>query len=277
MGIASDNPHGAPTIEKGIFVELQLIPIEQFQSFLICAARIGALFGSIPVFSSGQTPAKLRAGLAIVLSLMLFPVLEKYIPAQQFTTLGLGLLVANEALLGFLVGLVARLIFTAVELGGTVIGYQMGFAAANVMDPQSQHQISLMSQFQNVFAILIFLALNIHHLFLEAIVYSYQILPPGYLDFSGGAVPFLMELTSDMFVLGVKFSAPILAVLLLSGLVLGIMSRVFPQLNVFMLSFPLNIGLSFVVIGLMLDMVASLLGREFDALGEQFLYLFQLL
>jgi flagellar biosynthetic protein FliR len=80
-----------------------------------------------------------------------------------------------------------------------------------------------------------------------------------------------------MFVLGVKFSAPVLAVLLLSGLVLGIMSRVFPQLNVFMLSFPLNIGLSFVVIGLTLDMVASLLGREFDALGEQFLYLFQLL
>jgi flagellar biosynthetic protein FliR len=258
-------------------LELQLIPIEQFQAFLICAARIGALVGSIPIFSSMQVPAKFRVGLAIVLSLLLFPVLVKYIPVQPFTPVGLGILIANEALLGFLVGLIARLIFTAVELGGTVIGYQMGFAAANIMDPQSQHQISLMSQFQNVFAILIFLALNIHHLFLHAIVNSYQILPPGSLDFSGGAVPFLMELTSNMFVLGVKFSAPILAVLLLSGLVLGIMSRVFPQLNVFMLSFPLNIGLSFLVIGLTLDMAANLLGREFDALGHQILYLFQLL
>jgi flagellar biosynthetic protein FliR len=258
-------------------LELQLIPIEQFQAFLICAARIGALIGSIPIFSSIQVPVKFRAGLAVVLSLLLFPVLKKYIPVQPFTPLGLGILIANEALLGFLVGLIARLIFTAVELGGTVIGYQMGFAAANVMDPQNQHQISLISQFQNVFAILIFLSLNIHYLFLEAIVSSYQILPPGYLDFSGSAVPFLMELTSNMFVLGVKFSAPILAVLLLSGLVLGIMSRVFPQLNVFMLSFPLNIGLSFLVIGLTLDMVANLLGREFDALGGQFLHLFQLL
>ena len=258
-------------------MDLQLVPIDKFQIFLICAARLTALVGSIPIFSSQQTPVKLRAALAIVLSLLLFPVLEKFIPNQPLTTLGLAVLLANESLLGFLVGLIARLIFTAVELGGTVIGYQMGFAAANVFDPQNQHQISLMSQFQNVFAILIFLALNIHHVFLEAIVYSYQVLPPGYFDFSGGAIPFLMGLVSNMFVLGVKFSAPILAVLLLSGFVLGLMARIFPQLNVFMISFPLNIGLSFLVIGLTLDMVANLLGREFDSLGEQFVQLFQLL
>jgi flagellar biosynthetic protein FliR len=258
-------------------VELQLISLDKFQIFLICAARIGALVGSIPIFSSGQTPAKVRIGLALTLSLLLFPVVEKYIPQQTMTTMGLGILLANEALLGFLVGLIARLVFTAVELGGTVIGYQMGFAAANVLDPQNQHQIALMSQFQNVFAILIFLALNIHYIFLKAIVYSYQILPPGYLDFSGGAVPFLMELVSDMFVLGVKFSAPVLAILLLSSIVLGLMSRVFPQLNVFMLSFPLNIGVSFLVIGLTLGMIANLLSREFDAMGEDFLRMFQLL
>jgi flagellar biosynthetic protein FliR len=258
-------------------LDLQLVPVDKFQVFLICAARIAGLIGGIPVFSSKQAPAKLRAALVIILALVLFPILEQYIPSQPLSGIGLIILVINEALVGFLVGLIARLIFTAVELGGTVIGYQMGFAAANVLDPQNQHQISLMSQFQNVFAILIFLALNVHHIFLQVIVYSYRLLPPGHLDFSGGAIPFLMQLTSNMFVLGVKFSAPVLAVLLLSGLVLGIMARIFPQLNVFMLSFPLNIGLSFLVIGLTLGMVASLLSREFDSLGEHFLQLFQLL
>jgi flagellar biosynthetic protein FliR len=158
-----------------------------------------------------------------------------------------------------------------------VIGYQMGFAAANVFDPQNQQQTSLIGQFQNVLAILIFLALDIHHLFLQAIVASYDVLPPGLLDLSGGAVPYLLQLSGNIFILGVKFSAPVLAVLLLSGLVLGILSRVFPQLNVFMLSFPLNIGLALLGIGLTLNLASTLLGREFNALWDQIQHLFRLL
>ncbi|HKL24784.1 MAG TPA: flagellar biosynthetic protein FliR, partial [Desulfuromonadales bacterium] len=141
---------------------------------------------------------------------------------------------------------------------------------------QNQRQVSVMSQFQNVLAILIFLSLDIHHIFLRALVYSYEVLPPGQLDLAGGAIPYLMVLAGNMFVLGVKFSAPVLAVLLLSGLVLGILSRVFPQLNVFMLSFPLNIGLAFLTIGLTLGLTVALIGREFKQLGEMFLNLFSL-
>ncbi len=250
---------------------------ETFSLFLICAARVSALMGSIPVFSSAQTPMQVKAGLSLTLSLLVFPVVSPLVPQQSLTPVGLALLVGQEALLGFILGFMGRLIFTAVEFGGTIIGYQMGFAAANVFDPQNQRQISLMSQFQSVFAILLFLALDAHHLFLRAIVHSYRLLPPGKLDLSGGAVPFLIELTGNMFVLAVRFSAPVLALLLLSGLVLGIMSRVFPQLNVFMLSFPVNIGLALLVIGLTFQLVSTLLMREFNLLGERFLYMFELL
>jgi flagellar biosynthetic protein FliR len=258
-------------------MELQNIPVDRFQAFLICAARVGSMMGTLPIFSGGQVPMKLRTALALAFSLVLFPVVEPLLPRPDFSPLSLGLLMANEALLGLMVGFAGRLVFTAVEFGGTVIGYQMGFAAANVFDPQNQHQTSLIAQFQNVLAILIFLALDIHHLFLQAIVASYSALPPGLLDFSGGAVPFLLQLAGNIFVLGVKFSAPVLAVLLLSGLVLGILSRVFPQLNVFMLSFPLNIGLAFLGIGLTLGLATTLLGREFNALWDQLQHLFRLL
>ncbi len=250
---------------------------ETFGLLLVCTARVAALMGSIPVFSSAQTPMQVKAGLSLTISLLVFPVVSPLGPNLPQTTIGLALLVGQEALLGFIIGFMGRLIFTAVEFGGTIIGYQMGFAAANVYDPQNQRQISLMSQFQSVFAILLFLALDAHHLFLRAIVQSYRLLPPGELDLSGGAVPFLVDLTGNMFVLAVRFSAPILALLLLSGLVLGIMSRVFPQLNVFMLSFPINIGLALLVIGLTFQMVSMLLTREFNQLGERFLYMFQLL
>lgn len=258
-------------------MDLPILPVERFQAFLVCAARVASVIGSMPIFSGSQTPMKLRIGLALTFALVVFPIVAPLLPDPDVTLLGLGTTVVQEVVLGLMVGLVAQLIFTAVEFGGTVVGYQMGFAAANVFDPQNQRQVSVMSQFQNVLAILIFLSLDIHHIFLQALVYSYEVLPPGQLDLSGKAIPYLMMLAGNMFVLGVKFSAPILAVLLLSGLVLGILSRVFPQLNVFMLSFPLNIGLAFLTLGLTLSLTLALIGREFEQLGEMFLNLFNLL
>lgn len=258
-------------------MELPVIPVEQFQSYLICLARVGAVMGTLPIFSGGQTPVMIRTALAVMFSLVLFPVVSPFIPTPSFNPVNLAVLVGSEALFGVLVGLVGRLIFTAAEFGGSIIGFQMGFAAANVFDPQNQRQIALISQLQNVFAILIFLILDIHHIFIRAIVFSYQSVPPGGMSLSGEAVPYLMTLVSAMFVLSIKLSAPILAILLLSSFVLGILSRVFPQLNVFMLSFPVNIGLSLMVMGLTLNLLVTMLGREFNTLGERFLHLFQLL
>jgi len=258
-------------------MDLQLIPVHQFQIFLICTARVAGFIGAIPVYFGSQTPARIKVGLVFAISLVLFPVLSPALPEISFNPISFLLFTINETLLGLMLGLVSRLIFTTVEFGGTIIGYQMGFAAANVFDPQNENQVPLISQFQNVFAILIFLALDGHHIFIKTAAKSYQLLPPGNLNLSGEAIPYLMELTSRMFSLGVQFSAPVLAVLLLSGLILGVLARVFPQLNVFLLSFPLNIGISFVVIALTLDMVTSLLRREFDALGERIITILQYL
>lgn len=240
-------------------------------------ARVAGFIGAIPVYFSNQAPARIKAALVFAISLLLFPILSLDLPTVSFHPVSFLLLVINETILGMLIGLMSRLVFTAIEFGGTVIGYQMGFAAANVFDPQHQSQISLISQFQNVFAILIFLAIDGHHLFIKIAARSYQLLPPGHLNLSGEAIPFLMELTSRMFELGLQFSAPVLVVLLLSGLILGILARVFPQLNVFLLSFPLNIGISFIVIALTLDMITSLLRREFDALGERIITILEYL
>ena len=236
-----------------------------------------ALVASIPVYNSRQTPPQLKVGLGFGIALLLFPLMSPYTPTGDFSLTEFGLMMVNEVLIGALLGLVSQLIFTAVSFGGTIIGYQMGFAAANIFDPQTTQQLSLMSQFSNIIAILIFLSLDIHHLFFEIMVDSYILLPPGYLDFSGGVVPLLIDLGGHMFLLGVKLSAPVLALLLLSTLVLGILARVFPQLNVFMLSFPMNIGIALFVIGLTLNIMPLILRREFDTMGENFIRIFQML
>ena len=258
-------------------MDLQLVPVAQFQTFLLCLARVIALVAAIPAFAGVAASVRMKLGLAVATALVLFPLMAPHTPQVDFTLTGFGLLMVNEVLLGALIGLVAQLVFTAVSFGGTVIGYQMGFAAANIFDPQTTQQLSLMSQFINILALLAFLALDGHHFFFRVIVESYQLLPPGPLDFSGGAVATLMRLGSHMFVLGVKFSAPVLALLLITNIVLGILARVFPQLNVFMLSFPLNIGIALIVIGLTLEAMFFVLRREFATMGESILTLLQLL
>ena len=256
---------------------LEVLPVEQFQTFVVCTARVAGFLTATPVYFSGQTPTRIKAGLTFALSLVLFPILAPFVGEIDFRPTPFLLLIINETLLGMMIGLIARLIFVSVEYGGTVIGYQMGFAAANIFDPQNQRQTALISQFQNVFAILLFLALDIHHYFIRTAVRSYELLPPGKLNLSGEAIPYLLELSSRMFMLGAQFSAPILVILLLSGFILGILARAFPQLNVFLLSFPLNIMISFVVIALTLGIVKILLSREFDMLPERMFTLLQLL
>lgn len=258
-------------------MDIELIPLAQFQGFLICLSRTAAILSAIPIFTAGNVPTQLKVGIIVFTTLLLFPMMYPYTENLQLTLPQLGVLIIHEVLLGLLLGITVTLIFAAMQIGGTIIGYQMGFAAANVFDPQTTQQLSVLSQYFNVFAILIFFATGAHNIFFQIIVESYKLLPPGYLDFTGDVFLLLNDLVRKMFVLGVKLSAPILAILVLATLTLGIMARVFPQLNVFMLSFPLNIGISFLVISLTLPVIAMLLSQEFDSLGKNILQLISLL
>jgi flagellar biosynthetic protein FliR len=258
-------------------MEILPLSLPAIQGFVICLARVGSMLGTIPVFSGGQVPIQLRVGVAFLFSVVAFPVVRSYLPTAEMAPLSLFILVLSEAALGLMVGFLGQLIFMAAEFGGSIIGYQMGFAAANVFDPANQRQVALISQFQSVFAILLFLALDIHHLFFEAIVASFHMLEPGSLNLSGGAIPMLTEVANHSLTLAIRLGAPILALLILSNLTLGLMARVFPQLNVFLLSFPLNIGISLIVMGLTMSLIAALLQQEFSALADRFLQLFSLL
>lgn len=258
-------------------MELPVFSTTLVQGFLICLARVAAVFAIIPVFSGGQIPAQMRIGVAVIFTLLTYPIVQHVMPTAPLTVIDVAMIVAAEVIFGLLVGFLAQLIFMAAEFAGAIVGYQMGFAAANIFDPTTQQQVALISQFQGIFAILLFLSLNIHHLFLEAIVASFTMLPPGGINLTGGAIPMIIELSNQALILSVRLVAPIMALLILVTLTLGFMTRIFPQLNVFMLSFPLNIGLSFIIMGLTFGVFAGILQNEFSALSERFLRLFTLL
>lgn len=236
--------------------------MEAVQALILCLSRVAACIMALPAFGNAQTPPRIRAGLALVFTLVLFPLVAEHIPPFPFEPLPLGVLVVQEIFLGLLLGFSVRILFAAVELGGTIVGYQMGFAAANVFDPQSHGQTSVLARFHSSLALVLFLLLDLHHLFLRALLESFSRFPPGTLGGLFGGVEVLIEFSGTLFELGVRLGAPILALLILSSFSLGIMGRIFPQLNVFLLSYPLNIGLALMVIGISLPMFIRIMGGE---------------
>jgi len=228
---------------------------------------------SLPLFDSKNLPLLFKAGLSISISIILFHILE-FNDTPFFTeVIPFGIGVMGEIILGVIIGFSVRLLFAAVQLAGQLVGFQMGFAIANVIDPQTGSQVSIIAQFKNVLAILIFLAINAHHWFLRALAESFKMVPLFEFQFNGLLMEQLMRLTHNMFIIAVKIGAPIIAALLLTSVSLGLLARTVPQMNVFIVGFPLKIGIGFLFLSFSLPFFISLLTRIFNNLGNDVLLL----
>ena len=249
----------------------------EFILFTLVMGRIGGLFSAIPLFGGKGVPARIKVALILVMSLVFFPAVRSHLSVVPTDVLSLGLLVVREVLIGLSLGLLSQVIFSAVEFCGQFIGMQMGFTTASLFDPTMGTQLSVLSVLENLLATLLFMSLDMHHLFLRAIIESYQVIPLGAWHVSRELLTFFVATTGGIFVLAIKLAAPLMASLLAATVSLGVMARIFPQMNIFMMSFPLNIGLGFVVLGITVKVFFHILSSAFLSLSQQINTLFRLL
>lgn len=259
-----------------MFSLLPFLNPNEISFFALVLARLAGIFSAIPLFGGERVPRTIRVALVLVMTLVCYPVLKTKIPQLPTDTVSLVILIMRETLIGISLGLLSRIIFAAVEFCGQLVGMQMGFSMSSMFDP-SMGQVPLLATFQLLLAMLLFMTLEIHHVFIRAIVDSYRIMPPGSWHMSGGLMRFFVTLTSGMFVTGVKLAAPVMVALLATSVVLGIMARSFPQMNIFMLSMPLNIGVGMLVLGLSLLIFMHTLQMSFENIGVQISTLFKIL
>src|SRR5262249_4557503 len=229
---------------------------------------IGASVLSLPLLDSRSIPAQLKVLLILMLGVALYPLVQ----TQQVVIpqrLGhLALVVVSEMLIGLTIGFVAQVLFAGIQLGGEIVSQQMGLHMATIFDPTSAHQASLISHFQYVLAMLIFLSSSAHHWFIIAMAESLQSIPLAGLSTSGAALPVILTLLGKACVIAIQLAAPVSIALLLATLVLGVMARLVPQLNVFMLSFPATLGLGLVMLALALPTVMGGIQLAFGQLGN---------
>lgn len=222
--------------------------LSYFPVFLLVFARVAAFFTTLPLFSYRTIPHMHKIGLSFFISwIMFFAIKKEPISLDEMYVL----LVIKEVLVGLCIGLLAYIIMSAIQIVGGLIDFQMGFAVANVIDPQTGAQSPLMGQYLHTFALLLLLAVNGHHVLLDGVFYSYQFIPlHHFLSLgNGNVVQYVVKAFSQMFVIAFQMSAPIVGCLFLVDVALGIVARTVPQLNIFVVGLPVKI-----IVGLILLM-----------------------
>jgi len=253
------------------------LSLEQFQIFFLVFLRISTMVFLLPVFGYHGVPSQVKIGLSLVLALALFPGVRA---TPILIPPGLPLfvaMIAKEMLAGALIGFVALLVFWGVQTAGGVAGFQMGFGIARVFDPQLQTQVPLVSQFQYLLALMIFLLINGHHVLLQGLSKSFDLIPLLGVRFSGPLGTELIKMTGQLFEVAVKISAPVIVTLLLTDIGLGILARTLPQMNVFIVGFPVKIGMGLIALFLSLPFFAYVLGKLFGDLERDVALILRLL
>lgn len=210
---------------------------------------MSAMISTMPVFGTNSVPPHAKLGITVMTSYVIYTAANLPPVDVTISLWQLVFILAGELAIGLTIGFATRLVFTAVQLAGQMIGFQMGFAIVNVMDPATNSQVSITAQFQNMLALMIFLTLNGHHWLLAASARSFDLIPLMGFAPEPGIVDLMVTLTKNVFVTAVKLGAPIMATLFLLNVALGLIARTVPQMNVFIVGFPMQIGIGLLMLG----------------------------
>ena len=209
-----------------------------------------------PIFSTFPLPRQVKIGMAALFAFIIFPFVSRIAVFSIPTDLvGLSILLTKELAIGVLIGFTISLIFVAIELGGHLLSVQMGLAVANALNPITRENTPIIGQFYMFAASIVFLTINGHH-YLFTIVYdSYKSIPIGLnFDFSNLLTEQLLVFSSSIFLIAFKIVIPLFSVLLIIIMLMGIVAKILPQMNIFMVAMPVKI---YIGISLMLMLMPT--------------------
>jgi flagellar biosynthetic protein FliR len=235
------------------------IAIQQVWQFLVVLVRTAVILSALPLLGGRIIPKRIKIGLAAAISVILTPIVTFSLPPNWLEPGHLVMALGAEILVGLILGFAMRLVMAAVELAGNVLGFQVGFAMANVLDPVSQVQTPVFGQLMTVLATLLYFQVDGHLLML--------LIPPFGAHLSAPLLPDVTGLIQGTYETGMKLAFPVMAATFLVHITMGLLGRLVPQMNVLLTSFPITISVGLIVLGLGLPFIAlvfqqSVLGME---------------
>lgn len=228
--------------------------------FILLFFRFAGLFIMVPLFSHTSIPMTIKTAIAFVFSVLYFSVMPPL--EMQITTTMLVFAIFSEFLLGFTIGLMLQITMNIMTFAGTQISFIMGFSMASVIDPQSGISMPVISNILALLSLMVFLALNGHHVVLLFISDSLQEVPLGGFVLNEAIFAYLQTATVNMFVVGFMIAFPIIALSLLADIIFGMLMKTMPQFNLLVIGFPIKIMVAFVVVIATLATFMSIFSAE---------------
>ena len=219
-------------------------------AFMLTFTRIGTAIIIMPGLGDSFVSTRVRLHMTLAISFVLFPFLLPHMPSPLPTTFALVSLIAMELVIGLLIGTVARIFMTALDTAGMVISSQSGLANAQVFNPTLAAQGSLIGAFLSMTGAVLIFATNLHHLLLTGLVESYQMFPLGSVPDAGSMAELITRAVSASFMIGAKLAIPFIVVTLLIYVGMGVLTRLMPQVQVFLVVLPLQILMAIILLSL---------------------------
>ncbi|MCH8266274.1 MAG: flagellar biosynthetic protein FliR [Acidobacteria bacterium] len=213
---------------------------------LFVGIRVGSLMVFAPFFSNLAIPVRAKAALTVMLTVVLYPV---YSPQAVPQNLGSWIaVVSGEVVMGLLLSLTLHFVFEGFRMAGQIIGFQVAFSLANIIDPNTQVDTPVLSTFHQIFALLIFLQFDVHHWIVRGLGKSFEYAPPGTAVASLAATSELLHLAGGMWIIGVQIAAPVLLATMVADVAMGFLAKIAPQLPILFVGISIKSLLAFVVL-----------------------------
>jgi flagellar biosynthetic protein FliR len=232
-------------------------------AFMFPLARIMGVLASAPVFNNAAQPKRIRLVAGLVITIALVPVLPPMPAIPPGSWVGLAVL-AQQILIGVLLGFTLRIAFAAIDVAGELIGMQMSLSFAVFYDPDNAGQTPVLSEFLGLLTTLIFLAMNGHLLTLQVLAESFKLLPVSATPMNAGGFASFLAWSSTLFSAGLLLALPLIAALLIANLAMGVLARVAPQLNIFAVGFPVTLMSGFLVLMFSIPYFGAAMEKLFD-------------
>lgn len=243
--------------------------LNQYLLFFFILIRVSGIFLTAPILSANNVPVRLRVAMSLLISLIFFSVVPSNFQVLNWNVIDYFLVCAKELIIGLLLGIVPRVMFAAIDLAGNVVGFLMGFAIVNVVDPQTETQVSIIASFKTMLATLLFVVIDGHHIFINSISKSYELIPIEEYQYRTEQLDFLVRITGDLFITGFQLGAPLIIALFLANIIMGFMARSIPQMNIFIVGFPFTIGLGLILLAFSMPYIIQGMIHLFMKLDQQ--------
>lgn len=231
-------------------MEFPILINDLFYQFWIPFVRIAAMLMVMPIFGAQFIPKRVKLLLSIAVSVVVFPLLAEQIPASQssLNMISIALIMIQQILIGAIIGLCVHIIFQAFIVAGEVCAMQMGLGFASMNDPQNGVTVPTLSQFYLTIVTLLFLSMNGHLYFIEIVLESFNKFPISGFSFEMMELSRILQLGAWIFLGGFKIALPAIAALLMVNMSISIMTKATPQINIFVIGFPLTMLIGMVIL-----------------------------